>query len=276
MRKEEKIRALVDSVPTWYHRFEVYPGVFTPGIHSVDASKTLDLMGVERNLEGKRILEIGTWDGAYAFELASRGAKVIAVDIHHPDRSGFNIGKMITKSDVRYVRTSVYDIDKSFATEFDIVIFMGVYYHLRYPLLAFDRIYGVLKNKGTLFFEGEAFSHYAEYGTGRKTSIVVRCLLPFVAHSNLPLILFYWGNYKKDKSNWHIPNTAALEAWLIASGFTVQEMSLRIGEEVIRMDAKNRFLRRVLHSFRFLDHRQRIFGIATKTKDAPAREHIVF
>lgn len=276
MTKEAEIRALIEGIPTWYHRFEVYPGVVTPGIHPVDASKTLDAMGLEPDLAGKRILEIGTWDGPYAFELASRGGEVVALDIHDPARTGFNLAKSITNSDVRYVQTSVYDMNRVFTDEFDIVVFMGVYYHLKNPLLAFDRIHGVLKKKGRLFVEGEVFSHYAENHMGRVPSFIFRWLLPFVAHSKVPLVLFYPGKYKNDESNWHIPNAAALEAWLVASGFKIREMRLRFGDEVVKKNARKIFVRGAVRAFRYLDRRQRIIVLAEKTENAPTREHVTF
>ena len=76
------------AVPFWYHTFEILPGVVTPGIcdykpHLLDHPEILDATG-------RRVLDIGAWDGPYTLEMARRGGDVTAFDIQPPDRSGFD------------------------------------------------------------------------------------------------------------------------------------------------------------------------------------------
>ena len=128
----------------WYHTFEIVPGIMTPGIVPFDAVKILDMIPI-KNLAGKRILDIGAWDGPLSFELEKRGASVIAIDIQDPEVTGFNIAKDILHSEVKYIHGSVYDLSNLTRGPFDIVFFFGVYYHLKNPLLAFEEISKLLK-----------------------------------------------------------------------------------------------------------------------------------
>jgi tRNA (mo5U34)-methyltransferase len=84
----------------------------------------------------ERVLEIGTFDGAIAFECETRGAKLTGLDIQDPSKTGFNVAKEIRQSRVDYVQGSVYDLAALFTEKFDYVFFLGVFYHLKNPVLA--------------------------------------------------------------------------------------------------------------------------------------------
>jgi tRNA (mo5U34)-methyltransferase len=134
----DEILSLVNSRP-WFHRFQIADGIVTPGICSVDGNWWAQETLAHVDLTGKRCLEIGTWDGPYAFALEARGAIVDATDIQDPDATGFNVAKTILGSQVNYTQTSVYDVAKHFQREtFDYVFFLGVFYHLKYPVLALE------------------------------------------------------------------------------------------------------------------------------------------
>jgi len=82
--------------------------------------------------------------GGYSFECEQRGAgEVIAYSLENPDVTGFNRLKALLGSRVRYVQGSVYTLSPERMGEFDLILFFGVLYHLRYPLLAMDRIRSV-------------------------------------------------------------------------------------------------------------------------------------
>lgn len=271
MSKDE-ILELIDQVH-WYHSFEIYPGIITPGICRVYPKLTFERFGLSPQLKGKRILEIGTLDGPYAFELESRGADVVATDIQDPDNTGFNIAKKILNSNVEYVRTSVYDLTKNLDRKFDIVLFMGVFYHLKYPLLAFEQIYDILKDDGLLLFEGEYFSHYAETLEGKK--VRNRLLLALLAYSAIPMTLFYSGSYKNDSSNWHIPNIACLKSWMMAAHFRVVTLETTVGNIWMPSHGKFGFLKKINSSLWYviLNDEQRVLGTAVKIKAESMIEH---
>ncbi|MFO0972715.1 MAG: methyltransferase domain-containing protein [Phycisphaerae bacterium] len=215
MMSPEEIRAAV-AAATWYHAFEVAPGIITPGTIATDARAWFDHVGVPASLAGKAALDIGSWDGPYAFELERRGARVTAVDIQDPDHTGFNTARRILNSNAAYARGSVYDLHRLAPGPFDWVHFRGVFYHLRHPLLAFDRIREVMSPTGQLIFEGECILNHIEANPGLEP----RLTAAQIRDSNVPLMALYRGHFK-DGSNWHIPNWPAVENWLWAAGLEV-------------------------------------------------------
>ena len=137
-----EIVSLIASV-RWYHGWEIVPGIETPGQCKLDPRDQLDAIGVPGDLSGFTAMDTGTYDGALAFELERRGATVVATDIQDPDRTGFNAAKSILGSRVQYIRSSVYDISKAVG-KFDLILFCGVYYHLKHPVLAFEEMDKIL------------------------------------------------------------------------------------------------------------------------------------
>lgn len=268
----EEARTLVRGA-NWYHGWEILPGLTTPGSCRVDPGQIFDELGVPPDLSGLRVLDIGSWDGMYAFELEARGAEVVAADIQDPDRTAFNTARRILGSRVEYVRASVYELVNLFEGPFDMVVFFGVFYHLKHPLLAFEQLNGMLRGGGALYFEGEVFSHYAETKEGKR--IGNRLRLSRLAYSRVPLTVCYPGHYKRT-SNWFVPNGACLETWLEASGFRVDRW---IGEGRQPASAtKHGLKKRLVLQARRLYHvlftnQQRVLGSATKISDVPTEEH---
>lgn len=224
----DEIRDLINSV-SWYHSVEILPGVVAPG--SLPRGGRYDIESsvrfVQENsggLAGKRILEIGTWDGPMAYKLKSLGYDVVATDIQDPKHTGFDVTGKITGLNVRYVRCSVYELAKHFDQEFDVVLFLGVFYHLKYPVLAFERIAQVLKPGGRILVMGSGMSHRFETLEGKKISAKLceefRRTLDRMDEARVPLCLSYPGSFVKG-DNWFMPNRTALHGWMTAAGFTV-------------------------------------------------------
>lgn len=130
--EDSEARALIKSV-TWYHRFQLRPGLVTPGVEEFDAGPICDSMGIPHDLTNKRALDIGSWDGPLAFEMERRGAEVIALDIQDPNRVGFAVARRILQSRVEHIRASVYELDQLGLGQFDHIAFRGIYYHLKAP-----------------------------------------------------------------------------------------------------------------------------------------------
>lgn len=201
----------------WYHSFEVLPGIITPGKHFIDAYKIFnERYALPLDLTGMTALDVGALDGPYSFELERRGAVVTALDIQNPDHTGFNTAKHIRQSKVRYIQGNVYDLSMLSDQKFDIVTFLGVWYHLKNPLAAFEQLSNVIKNTGLLLLEGECLVNYAELPNGRESSEI--CLIKSMAQSKLSISLFYSGAYKKDNWSWYVPNLACIKEWLAANG----------------------------------------------------------
>lgn len=211
---DEEVRRLV-GLRTWHHKFEIVPGIMTSGTSYIDPARTVSVYGVSENLAGAVAVDIGTFDGPYAFELERRGARVTAVDIQPPDVTAFNTAKHILASEVSYIQGSVYNLPRLLNETVDLVFFPGVYYHLKHPILAFEKINEALKPNGHLYFSGECLVSYAERLDGSREQSE---WVSLAANSEVPLCLSYPGVYK-GVSNWFVPNSACVRSWLSAAGF---------------------------------------------------------
>lgn len=160
----------VDDHPFWYHTMDIAPGVTTPG--------WFDLRHIVGGLpwpdvRGKRVLDIGTYDGFLAFEMERRGAaEVVAIDVEDhllwdwppdyrgadlardpgfsgpPKGAGFRLVKELTDSKVDWRPINVYDLDPETIGTFDVVVMGSLLIHLRDPVRALEAIRGVTKPDG--------------------------------------------------------------------------------------------------------------------------------
>jgi tRNA (mo5U34)-methyltransferase len=139
----------------WYHTQELAPGLVTPGMF--DLRPYVDRYGIPADLSGKRVLDVGTFEGFWAFELERRGAEVTALDVDAtqdldwPPRlrpatnerrgEGFELARAALGSSVRRVGMSIYDADPAqLGGTFDLVFCGSVLIHLRDPMLALERM----------------------------------------------------------------------------------------------------------------------------------------
>jgi len=215
---------------TCYHKYEIEPGLFTPGqFLEVNPKRCLDELGVPTDLSGLRALDIGAWDGPYSFELERRGAQVTALDIQDPDITVFNAVKQIKNSTATYIRCGVYDALPETLGVYDLVVFAGVYYHLKNPVLSLQRIRRLLKDGGSLFIEGASVTDYLAEQLNKvlgrpKSSMNATAEIL----DQLPLSFFdteqrIYGDW----SNWWYPTTRCLEVMLLDSGFRNVHLELK-------------------------------------------------
>jgi tRNA (mo5U34)-methyltransferase len=123
----------------WWHSFELPDGRIIDGVCDVKGLKNrLAQFPIPENLEGKRVLDIGAWDGWFSFEMERRGAEVTAVD--NWDNERFRYIRQELGSRVDYRILDVYELDPFRLGRFDIVLFLGVLYHLKHPLLALEKV----------------------------------------------------------------------------------------------------------------------------------------
>jgi tRNA (mo5U34)-methyltransferase len=152
-------RSSSSSARSWYHAIELPDGSVTPGWF--DLRDQVHHYGLPEDLRGKRCLDVGTWDGFWAFEMERRGAgEVVALDLDHerdldwPPRrrpaeprggrgDGFRELHATLGSSVERVELSVYDATPERVGTFDVVLCASVLIHLRDQLLALERIRGV-------------------------------------------------------------------------------------------------------------------------------------
>lgn len=200
----------------WHQRWEIVPGRFTPGRN--DVVSILDAAGVPQRLDGARVLDVGAFNGCVSFEMERRGAsEVVALDIMTPTATGFSALAESLGSAVCWARGSVYELDPDVHGTFDVILFFGVLYHLRYPILAFDRLRSVAS--GSLFTE----THVIDRHWHDRRRIVRKLRRLELRWTDTPL----WRQYRPyelnpvDPSNTFGPNEAAVKASLENSGFEV-------------------------------------------------------
>ena len=209
----EDILAL-SRVGWWFHSYEIAPGIHTPGVcpykeHLLDFPELADL-------SGKRVLDIGAWDGPYTLEMSRRGGTVTGFDIQRPDRTGFNLMRSLNAVDAGHICANVYDLNPKDHGTYDLVTFFGVYYHLRNPVAAFANINNVLPTGGLAAVEGAilegapAVDEYWKQNAHLLESI-----------KDVPLAYFVEGGYQGEWSNWWVPNACCLKQWITSCGFEV-------------------------------------------------------
>jgi len=214
----------INQVPFWWHRIEVGYGIVTPGhqnsfIHPSGPRNYLEKIQLPNSLKGKSVLDIGAWDGFFSFEAEKRGAsKVLAIDnfyrdkLGHTSNQGFEVAKEILKSNVEFKKASVYDLSPEKFGMFNIVFFFGVFYHLKHPLLALEKISSVAKEM--LIME----THYD----------------PYHGNKNTPLAMFYEKDeIHNDQSTWWGFNEPCLLAALRTVGFQNIKVLYRYSDRII-------------------------------------------
>jgi glycosyltransferase involved in cell wall biosynthesis/2-polyprenyl-3-methyl-5-hydroxy-6-metoxy-1,4-benzoquinol methylase len=199
MSPQEARGFLESSTFVWHQRFELAEGVWTPGLNDIE--RLFEISGISDDLAGVSVLDIGTSNGAAAFMAERRGAeRVVAVDAMPIEYFGFDRLRDFLGSRVEYVQTDVYDLAATLGECFDIVVFWGVLYHLRHPLVALDNVRAVAN--GPVFLETEIADGTIEDGLAR-----------------LPFVRFEEGDaLGGDPSNWFVPTLSALLAWCRSSG----------------------------------------------------------
>ena len=176
------------------------------------------------DLTGKRALDIGCNAGFYTIELARRGAHVTAIDLnkHYLDQAKFAVGHCGLSDQVDFHTMQVYDLARKDWT-FDVVIFMGVFYHLRYPLLGLDLVSGTLNAGGTMIFQTLTAPHA---GDASPTPVGQTEGLGFndrarLAEPGWPAMAFFERGFCEDPTNWWAANDAACRAMLRSCGLTI-------------------------------------------------------
>lgn len=218
------IRDMIGQHEHWYHTIELAPGIRTPGIQdSAFNLGILDRLGLPRDCTGMRVLDVGCRDGFFSFEMERRGAEVVGVDYVAPTNTGFSIAQQILGSHVRYIVANLYDISPDTFGTFDIVLFLGVLYHLRNPMLALDRMRAVVNPGGFLFVETHIIDNCVVMPDGSMRTL--RHLSKDLMQ--VPLMQFFpRGLLNNDATNVWAPNMACLSSMLQEAEFRVTRTEL--------------------------------------------------
>lgn len=223
-RTADEIRAAIARVPRWRHSIEVAPGISTPG----DPTKrVLRRLGLPAGLTGKSVLDVGCSDGFFAFEAEKRGAsRVVAFDewsspfVDRPE--GFDTAHRLLNSKVEFHRLDLQTLDPAQLGQFDIVLCLGVLYHLKHPLLGMEQLSKLTKEM--LILETEVTE-----------SIINTSGMRFVEG-------LYHG---RDITTWWVPSVSCVMQMARAAGFQrVETVTLYDTRAVFRCYKDSDMLRR--------------------------------
>ena len=191
---------------SWYHRMELPGGIVTPGVY--DPRAMLPRIGLPERLDGRSVLDIGAWDGFWSFEAKKRqAARVLATDSFSWEgegwgsKQGFLMAREALGLDIEDSAIDVMDIAPDRVGTFDIVLFLGVLYHLTDPIRALRNAASVTSD--LLIVQTESSLSW----------------LPFPAAAVFPN-----SELNDDPTNWWSLNDKALVGLLRGLGFSQVEV----------------------------------------------------
>jgi tRNA (mo5U34)-methyltransferase len=209
----------VDAIPYWYHRIELPDGVVTPGWAPLNAPS----YRIPDDLSGKRVLDVGAWDGYWTFEALRRGAaEAVAIDdfsdfLGKPQKvqrrawDSFDLCREALgygEDRCRRIEMTVYDVAEADLGRFDVVFFFGALYHLRHPLLALDRLSAVCND--AIYVESAILDDYSPLRGGLGSG-----------YSGDQMVAeFYSGQQLgNNETNWWMPTLLTMVHMVHAAGF---------------------------------------------------------
>jgi tRNA (mo5U34)-methyltransferase len=215
-----EIRRRVDALGPWFHNLDLN-GVRTAPTHFLGDYpnvKWRQFCGIiPENLEGKSVLDIGCNAGFYAMEMKRRGAeRVLGLDTKDEYLEQAKFASSITGLRIEFRKLSAYDVGE-LCEKFDLVIFMGVLYHLRHPLLALDLIHEHVARDLLLF-------QSMQRGDSRVDAVEKDYdfwTTDQFDKPGYPKLHFIENRYADDPTNWWAPNRACVEAMLRSAGFLI-------------------------------------------------------
>lgn len=221
-RSAADIRGRAEALGPWFHNMDLGGGVWTAPGHFLGDYPGVKFRGfahvLPEDLGGKTVLDIGCNGGFYAIEMKRRGAaRVLGIDFDDDYLAQARFAaETLGHSDIEFRRMSVYDVG-SLGEQFDLVVFMGVLYHLRHPLLALDLVYENVAKDLMLFQSLQRGSDeidpvapdYAFWDAGHFDA------------PGYPKMHFIEHDYAGDPTNWWAPNRACSAAMLRSSGFDI-------------------------------------------------------
>jgi tRNA (mo5U34)-methyltransferase len=215
---EERIRELGD----WFHNMNV-GGVQTAPHHFLGDYPAIKwrqfAQSIPADLSGWTVLDVGCNAGFYSQEMKRRGAeRVLGIDSDVRYLAQARLAADVARLDIEFRQMSVYDLP-SLDERFDLVLFMGVLYHLRHPLLALDILYEHAVGQ-MLVFQSMLRGSPDVKPVPRDSDFNERSLF---ADPSYPRMYFVEHRYAGDATNWWIPNRACAEAMLRSAGFEILE-----------------------------------------------------
>lgn len=214
---QQKVRHL----GPWFHNLHLPTGLQTAPDHQLGDFPFWKWEHIQRylpdDLTGWQALDVGCNAGFYSFELARRGAQVTGIDMdaRYLRQARWAAKQFHLQNRVRFKAMEVYDLAFT-KTRYDLTWFMGVFYHLRYPLLGLDIV--AQKTKKLMIFQSLTLPGNEQYEGDMD--------LPFehrdpLRHPGWPKMAFIEHHFAGDPTNWWIPNHACITAMLRSAGLRI-------------------------------------------------------
>jgi len=216
----EEIRRRAAELGPWFHNLDLQ-GVRTAPEHFLGDYPAIKwrhfAQAIPQDLTGQSVLDIGCNGGFYCIEMKRRGAaRVLGIDSDANYLAQARFAAEITGQAIEFRRLSVYDVG-ALGERFDIVLFMGVLYHLRHPLLALDLIHEHVVRDLMVF---QSMQRGATEVEPLQEDYDFQETEPFDRPA-WPKLHFVERRYARDQTNWWVPNRACAEAMLRSAGFAV-------------------------------------------------------
>ena len=217
---QSEVAEILERLGPWYHNIVFAPGLMTkPSNPDYPASRwrVLERM-VPKDLRGKSVLDIGCNSGFFSLEMRKRFAdRVVGIDIMPHLLAQSRFASHWFDLPLELHQCGAYDV-QSLGSEFDIVVFIGVLYHLKHPLYALEQIASVCKD--TMYFQSmirgslEDIAPLDDYPPNEVKAF---------NHPDWPKLYFIEKKYNGDESNWWFATRSCLKAMLRTSGFRTIE-----------------------------------------------------
>ncbi|MFW6078799.1 MAG: TIGR04290 family methyltransferase [Gemmatimonadota bacterium] len=215
----ERVRRRVRELGPWFHDLELGQGIRTAPEHPLGdfLERLWRQVGryLPEDLRGATVLDIGCNAGYYAHRLYERGAEVLGVDHDERYLEQARFAARVRGYDMEYRLLDVYEIEQ-LGRRFDYVLFMGVLYHLRYPLYALDKVARLPRRR--LIVQSMTRGVPGGLDVPGDSPIEARSLFE---HPRYPALYFVEHRYAGDPTNWWIPNESGLTAMLRSAGLRI-------------------------------------------------------
>ncbi len=197
-----EIRARVAQL-RWHHSIDLGHGIVTPG--QDNSPRKLARLNLPASFAGKTVLDVGAWDGFFSFEAERRGAaKVLATDSYSwngshdwGDKRGFLLAREVLGSKVQDQDIDVLDLcPERVGGTHDVVLFLGVLYHMKHPMLAVERVASITRDM-----------------------VIVETVVDMLNTRRAAMAFYPGDELGKDATNWCGPNPKAVVGMLKAAGF---------------------------------------------------------